>query len=581
VPICPTCGATLDAAARFCPRDGTTIRADTPPPSVAAAAPAVAAAAPDAAAPAPAVAAPRAEESRDTRPLTPQRVDGPTIAATASADPLVGAIIDGRYRVRARLGQGGVGAVYEGEHVETRRPVAVKVLHALFAGTAEFHRRFEREARAASRLTHPSCVSVIDFGRVERVEPVAAGAKLLGIPYLVMEFVRGKALADRLDTAMAPGEAVLITRGVLSALKHAHGLGIVHRDIKPANVMLVEGGGTGLMVKLLDFGLAKVVGEGDSSSEPLTQAGMVFGTPGYLSPEQAAGLPADARCDLYALGVMLYEMVAGRRPFVRPDPLDVVRDHLQTPPPSPRSLGAPISEALEAVILRALQKDPKQRWQSAEEMSRALGEVPELGGAQLTPSQPLAPPSVTPPPSSPSPAGAAARRLSLPSLPSLPWRQWLARLPRDRRSRTIAAGVAGALLLTALVVVAARRHPAAAPPPPPAPLPTVTAPRVPESARRHLAMALMYQRKLWCSDALEELERALRDDEALRDDGGLQRTAIACLTPKTRDKALGFLLERVGPPARAALAEAATSDANSEVRRGAKMALDRLPPATP
>ena len=196
MPTCPTCGAPLDAAARFCPKDGTTVR---PEPV---------------AAPQPAVAGELfSRDDLGTRPLAPAKQ-----AKAPADDPLVGATIDGRYRIAERLGQGGVGAVYRGEHVETKRLVAVKVLHAVFAGTDEFHRRFEREAQAASKLTHPSCVSVIDFGRVERVEPVAAGARLLGIPYLVMEFVRGESLAERLARPMAPAEAVVIARGVASAL---------------------------------------------------------------------------------------------------------------------------------------------------------------------------------------------------------------------------------------------------------------------------------------------------------------------------------------------------------------------------
>jgi serine/threonine-protein kinase len=494
-----------------------------------------------------------------TRPLTPAKH-----AKAPKEDPLdalIGATIDGRYRIKERLGQGGVGAVYQGEHVETKRLVAVKVLHAIFAGTDEFHRRFEREAQAASKLTHPSCVSVIDFGRVERVEPIASGARLLGIPYLVMEFVRGESLADRIARPVTASEAVVIARGVASALRHAHGLGIVHRDIKPANVMLVEGGGTGLVVKLLDFGLAKMVGDDAGSlSEPLTQAGMVFGTPGYLSPEQASGHAADARSDIYALGIVLYEMVAGRRPFVRQDPLDVVRDHLNTLPPPPRAVGAPISAELEAVILKALAKDPKGRWQTAEEFSTALAKVPEVSGAV---SQPMAAtaPSATPSSSPPSASTAATMPRNY-----IPW------------------AVAGGLALLLIIVVATRTRskpmavvtpaPVARPVPTPAPPPSTSPP---ESARRHLAQALDYQRRLWCSDAIEELEKALRDDAALRDDTSLQRTAISCLTPKTRERAIRLLVERVGGSARGELERAATESPNSEVRKGARVTLDRLP----
>ncbi|MDB4966013.1 MAG: serine/threonine protein kinase with repeat [Myxococcales bacterium] len=580
MPLCPTCGASLDAATRFCPKDGTTIRDDTvvpPPRAIVDDGPP-----PETSAPADARPSamggelfPRDEVGRATRPLTPQK--------EPAADPLVGSIIDGRYRIKARLGQGGVGAVYEGEHTETRRAVAVKVLHAVFAGTEEFNKRFEREAQAASRLTHPSCVSVIDFGRVQKIEPASAGAKIIGIPYLVMEYVRGTSLADRLDQPITSAEAVIIARGVLSALKHAHGLGIVHRDVKPANIMLVEGGGTGLVVKLLDFGLAKMVGEteSDSGSEPLTQAGMVFGTPGYLSPEQASGQPADARSDLYALGVVLYEMVAGRRPFLRQDPLDVVRDHLQTLPPPPRTYGAKISDALEAAILKALAKDPKGRWQSAEEMSAALAKVPELTAETEAPAVSARSASAT------SSSTAAAARAPTTGARSSPTPTAQVHAPRpagpplalDRRTLMIGGVVVGALLLATVALIVATRHPEKPPAtlaPPPTPPPALVHGVAPE-ARRHLEMAADYRRKLWCSDAIEELDRAWRSDEAIGADERVTTIAISCLTPKTREKATRFLSERVGARARDPLTAAATGDPNLEVRRGAQKALERLP----
>jgi hypothetical protein len=410
---------------------------------------------------------------------------------------------------------------------------------------------------------------------------------------------------------------VVIVRGVLSALRHAHGLGIVHRDDKPANIMLVDDAGTGLIVKLLDFGLAKISGESESDA-PLTQAGMVFGTPGYLSPEQAAGYAADARSDIYAVGIVLYELVAGRRPFLRADPIDVVRDHLNTLPPPPRTFGAQISTELERVILRALAKEPRGRFQTAEELSAALAEVPELRGpaATATPAPAAAPspaPAAAPEegarqtvplktPATPTPklatttpaasTPAAATPASTapaatpssppaatPTPPALaPATTGTTKLQIDRRL-VIAGGVTLAALLLVVVLVLVLRKPPApiviAPPPPPPP--TVPSPPVAnEAGRRHLMQALAYQRKLWCSDAIEELERAMHEDPGLRDEPAVTRVAISCLTPKTREKATRFLVERVGENARGALEEAARADANGEVRRGAALALERL-----
>jgi serine/threonine-protein kinase len=531
VQICPTCSAQLDDNARFCPKDGTTIRPDSVLiPVDGASAPAF----------------------RPTVPMQPigdkaRRKKISSATADPAADPMIGRVLDGRYHIRARLGQGGVGAVYEGEHVQIKKTVAVKVLHPLYASTEEFRKRFEREARAASRLSHPACVQVMDFGRVEKVVP--SDEQLIGTPYLVMEFVRGQVLIDRLieGPRVEPAEAVAIARDLLAALRHAHGLGIVHRDVKPANVMLVEAEHeTSSRVKLLDFGLAKEL-LNEATTEALTQAGMVFGTPGYLSPEQAAGRKVDARTDLYSLGVVLFEMCCARRLFDRQDPLDAVRDHLNTPPPDPRSLNPGISQTLAKTILKALEKDPDKRYRTAEEFAQALAECPEAGGAPEKRSVPV-------------------------------WTVWTRRWLGRPAWQWAAAAVALALASGMVAIASSGRTHA------PAPHPAVSLPesapagarsdgaerafallgagRTDESMRvardalrrdardawSRVALANAYAQKLWCSDALEELERALQDQPELRERPETVRPAMSCSSVK-----------------------------NPEARRRAQKLLDRLP----
>ena len=256
--------------------------------------------------------------------------------------------------------------------------------------------------------------------------------------------------------------------------------------------------------------------------------------------------------------MVLYELVVGRRPFVRQDPLDVVRDHLNTLPPPPRAVGAQISAELEAAILKALAKDPKGRWQSAEELSAALAKVPEMSQQSTVDSRQLTEQKPAVAPAASAPARATGARANY-----VPW------------------AIAGALaLLLVVVVIAARKRPATTVAPPPPAAPKVVAAPPPSSApsaQRHLQQAIDYQRKLWCSDALEEVDKALRDDAGLRDDASLQRVAISCLTPKTRERAVRLLVERVGASGRSELTRAATESANGEVRKGAREALDRLP----
>ncbi len=516
---CPTCNAQLEPNARFCPKDGTTVRPDS-------------------------LAGPAHKKS--------------TATTSSAEDPLIGRLIDSKYKVVARLGQGGVGAVYEAEHVEIGKPVAIKVLHAMFGSIDEFVKRFEREARAASKLSHPGCVQVMDFGRVEEVKP--HDEKFIGMPYLVMEFVRGRLLVDRFDEhpPISPAEAARICRDVLAPLKQAHGLGIVHRDIKPGNLMLMDDPNSPVRVKLLDFGLAKEMSPTDAK-EPLTQAGMVFGTPGYLSPEQAAGLRIDARADLYSLGVVLFEMVCARRPFEREDPIDVVRDHLNTAPPKPRSLRPEISPELEAVILRALEKDPARRFADTDAFTAALLACPEISAEDSTRVPAQAPRR---PRSADHIAGEVVRFFTGDA--------------RRKRISLYAGGGALALLLLVILLSSLGGGPkpakpvvAAEPPPPP--------PVIAGSGQAHLDQAANYQRKLWCSDAVLELERAVRDDPSLRSDPEATRIAIRCLTPKTRDKAIRFLVDKVGKDAVPALSEAlAAEGGTTEIKKGAAEALARI-----
>jgi serine/threonine protein kinase len=228
-------------------------------------------------------------------------------------DPLIGAVVGERYRIVSRIGVGGMGAVYRAEHTMMRRDLAIKVLLTELGGREEFARRFEREAESASRLAHPNIITVTDFGRTPD-----------GLPFLAMEFLAGDSLTSAIKQGPLSRERALgIIRQILRALDHAHAAGIVHRDLKPDNIMLVERDGQRDVVKILDFGIAKVT-QPASGHEALTQAGVIFGTPEYLSPEQALGESVDARADLYAAGVILFEMLAGRRPFESEDKVRII-----------------------------------------------------------------------------------------------------------------------------------------------------------------------------------------------------------------------------------------------------------------
>ncbi|HEY6104373.1 MAG TPA: serine/threonine-protein kinase [Anaeromyxobacteraceae bacterium] len=286
---------------------------------------------------------------------------------------LVGQVIADRYRLITLLGEGGMGAVYKAEHIRMGKALAVKVLRGAFASEDGTVARFRAEAQIVSRLSHPHTIAVFDFGEMGGGE---------GGFYLAMEYVPGKDLATALreQRQLPESRAVSVGSQLLGSLAEAHDAGIVHRDVKPGNVMLMETRQGGDFVKVLDFGIAKLRDQsGASTSE--TSAGAIVGTPNYLSPEQARGEPLDARSDLYSVGALLYELVSGHPPFVAPNPMAVVSAHL-TDRPRPLAQEAPgVSPGFAAVVHKALEKRPQDRFQSADEMRAALlgvGDLPRV-----------------------------------------------------------------------------------------------------------------------------------------------------------------------------------------------------------
>jgi serine/threonine-protein kinase len=350
---CPTCGADVEAgggALNFCPTCGADLRA--------------------------------------------------AVAAAAGSVGFVDRVIADRYRLLALLGEGGMGAVYKAEHIRMGKALALKILRGDFARSPGAAQRFLSEARIVSRLSHPHTIAVFDFG-----EPALAGSGF----YLAMEYVPGKDLATLLrEGGPLPEPRVAeIGQQLLGSLAEAHDAGIVHRDVKPGNVMLMETRSGEDYVKVLDFGIAKLRDAGPDAEQDAqlprtpvvsagataittggdttggtttTGAGTIVGTPSYLAPEQARGEPADVRSDLYAVGCVLYELVAGRPPFQAPTPMAVVAAHLHQEP-RPLAELAPVSRRFAEVVHRALRKRPEERWASADAMLEALGDASEPTGA--------------------------------------------------------------------------------------------------------------------------------------------------------------------------------------------------------
>jgi eukaryotic-like serine/threonine-protein kinase len=335
-------------------------------------------------------------------------------------------VLRDRYELLEPIGRGGMATVFRGTDRVLGRGVAVKVLASSYADDDAFVARFRREARAAAGLSHPSVVAVFDTGSDD------------GTHFIVMEHVEGRTLADvlELDGPLEPGRAAEIAEAVCDALGFAHARGIVHRDVKPANIMVTPDGG----VKVMDFGIARA-----ATDDTLTKTAMILGTANYLSPEQAEGRPLDARSDLYSLGAVLYEALTGRPPFEGNTPVAVAAKHVQEPPVPPSRLRPDLPPALEAVAMRALQKDRASRFASAGDMSQALHAARTAPTAAILPTPTQELPATEVPPTLPRHRAPRRRRVPVAALVA---------------AALLACAAIGAILAVALSPDGGASHPA-------------------------------------------------------------------------------------------------------------------------
>ncbi|MEJ7728933.1 MAG: serine/threonine-protein kinase [Polyangiaceae bacterium] len=294
----------------------------------------------------------------------------PAAAGDPDAHRLLGQVISDRYRIDELIGEGGMGAVYSATHTHMRKRLAVKVLHPAMLGHREAVERFEREAIAGAHIEHPNVATATDFGKLED-----------GSHFLVLELLEGEDLRTVVGRGpLGPERTVKVARQIGLALRAAHQLGIIHRDLKPENIMLVRRDRDSDVVKVLDFGIAKVpvddlaATRGSSSAAALTQMGMVYGTPEYMAPEQALGEEIDGRADLYALGVMMYEMLCGYRPFDADNRVVLLGLVATKRPPrlAERVPGTVVPREIEDIVMRLLDKDAKERFADADAFLEAL-----------------------------------------------------------------------------------------------------------------------------------------------------------------------------------------------------------------
>ncbi len=521
---------------------------------------------------------------------------------------LSGEVLDDRYQIFERLSEGAMGVVYRGIRIKLDRQVAIKVMHAALPAAMNGRERFEREAQLMAKLDHPHVVSIIDYG-IHRDHP-----------YVVMELVRGMSLHDMLveQGRFEIPRAVDVIRQVLSGLAHAHEQGVIHRDIKPANIMITPKAPLGVHARILDFGLARMLGAAATSMSN----GLAVGTPSYMAPEQCRGDDLDARVDIYACGIVLFEMLTGKKPLTATDPIQTVKKQLEEMPPLLASIAPGSYGPLEGVVARALAKAPADRYPSAAAMAEALeAAVAGRSAADTTAVMKPARASEQRPPESSldipitvassafvmKPRGREARPVVRPIAPSSkrPY-LWLALL-------LITAGVAGAVVLMRepaddrVVVGPARIAPrdAAAPAPdaPAEPPPDRAAEiaasardlaatgqknvafvllaegrrRFPDSALLPLTAGKLYFAQFWWTDGLANLREAIRIDPSLKQDPDLIATAVdGFITTPSYDGQLARFVLELGPAAAPRLDEVARTHRNPEIRARAAALARRL-----
>lgn len=305
-----------------------------------------------------------------------ERVTRPERRSQKAPDPLIGRVINDRFRIVSLIARGGMGKVYRAEQAPLGREVALKILNPNYSGDAdpEFHKRFFLEASTCAKLTHPNTITIFDYGRTDDE-----------VYYIAMELLKGRTLyrALRDDGPMRAPQAMHVARQICRSLREAHALGMIHRDLKPANIFLVQHGDESDFVKVLDFGLVKDIGD---TGEDLTQTGLFMGSPKYISPEQIRGEGVDARTDIYALGVILYETICGKVPFDRPNSVNILMAHVHEAPPPilEANPAAEIPILLGEVVMKALEKEPDARFESMDEMLVALKHVAAGSGPSIT-----------------------------------------------------------------------------------------------------------------------------------------------------------------------------------------------------